>query len=122
MVTSGASLSLMVKVAEQDVALPQASVAVNVTKAWPVAPQLSDNASKSCVISGSLQLSVAVAEANQAARSSALPFPSHSTVRSPAQLIAGARVSLIEMAWEQVAVLALSQLSSAVTVKVRVKV
>ena len=63
------------------VALPQASVAVNVTVADPLAPQSSDRASKSSDQVTPEQASLATAPpwlANHAANSAALPAPSHS--------------------------------------------
>ena len=63
----GAVVSSMVNVAVALLALPQASVAVKVTVAPPVAPQLSLRAVKSCSMVTSLQLSLAVAPARKAA-------------------------------------------------------
>ena len=78
---------------------PQASVAVKVTVAAPVAPQSSLNASKSLLQVTPLQASEALAPpllASHASRSAALPAPSHSTVASAAAMsMVGAVVSSI---------------------------
>ena len=77
--------------------LPQSSVAVNVTEAVPVLPQLSLRASKlldQVTLEQASEAEAQPLEANQAARASALPFPSHSTVASAAAIvIVGAVVS-----------------------------
>ncbi len=68
------------KVAVVGVALPQASVAVNVTVAEPVCPQPSLNKLKLLVQVTPEQVSVAEApplEANQACNWAVLPLPSH---------------------------------------------
>ncbi len=84
----GAVVSSMVKVAVVEVALPQSSVAVNVTVAEPVAAHSSLRASKSLDHVTALQTSLAIAPAlfaNQAFNASKLPAPSHSTVSSIAE-------------------------------------
>ena len=79
----GLVVSSIVKVAVYEEGLSQMSVAVNVTTTEPVAPQSSDNATKSLDHSKSLQLSTAVApplSSNHASNSAMLPKPSHSAV------------------------------------------
>ena len=96
-VKAGAVLSSMVKVALVVVAFPQASVAVKITVAAPVAPQRSLNAVKLLVQVITPQLSVAVApplEAIHAFKAAVLPRPSHSTVwLAAASVITGAVLS-----------------------------
>ena len=78
----GLVVSSMVKVAVDSEKFPQASVALKVTVADPVAPQSSLKAVK-LFDQTKPQLSVAVApplEANQAFKAAVLPAPSHSTV------------------------------------------
>src|SRR5690606_574411 len=83
---SGSVVSTIVKVASVVLVLPQASVAVNITVAEPVAPQRSLKASKSLLQVTPLA-SVAVApplDSNQALSAAAFPFPSLSTELSEA--------------------------------------
>ena len=87
-------MSSMVKVAVVLVLLPQASVAVKITVAEPVAPQLDPEpvegalrALKSLLQLTAPQLSEAEAPPlvfSQSFRAAVLPAPSHSTVASPA--------------------------------------
>ena len=112
-------MSSIVKVAVVDVALPQSSVAVNVTVAAPVAPQSSLNASKSFVHITPPHASVAVAPpllSSQFERSTLLPAPSHSTVASAAAITSGAVVSSMV----NVAVVDVALPQSSVAVKVTV--
>ena len=85
------------KVAEVVEVLPQVSVAVKITVAEPVLPQPSLRASKLFDHVTLEQVSEAEApplEANQAAKASVLPLPSHSTVALVAAIsIVGAAVS-----------------------------
>src|SRR5690606_2103981 len=94
---TGAVVSSIVKVADVELEFPQASVAVKVTVAAPVAPQRSLSALKSFDQEIAEQSSVAVAPpllANQSLRSAVFPAPSHSTVKSLASVsITGAVVS-----------------------------
>ena len=112
-------MSSMVKVAETLLALPQSSVAVNVTVAEPVAPQSSLKPSKSLLQVTPLHTSDAVAPPlsfNQPFNASMLPMPSHSTVSSEAAVMAGFVVS--SMVKVAVVLLALPQSSVAVNVTV----
>jgi len=104
----GAVVSSIVNVAVEEVALPQASVAVNVTEAVPVFPQASLSAVKLFVQVTLEHISEAAAppfEANQAVKAAVLPFPSHSTVAFAAAVsIVGAVVSsIVNVAVEEVA-------------------
>ena len=72
----------MVNVADIVVVFPQASVAVQVTNAEPVAPHPSLSSVKLCVIDTVPQTSSAATSTNQSFRSEIFPEPSHSTVRS----------------------------------------
>src|SRR5205085_1490150 len=94
----GAVLSTIVNVAEVLDALPQSSVAVNVTVALPVLPQPSLRPPKLLLHDTALQTSFAVAppfEASHAFNAARLPPPSHSTVMPDADVVTdGAFVSL----------------------------
>src|SRR5438132_486099 len=98
--------SLIVKVAVVLLALPQSSVAVNLTVAAPVAPHRSLRAVKSLLQVTPPHASVAVAPpwlASQVASAALLPLPSHSTVASAAGVvIEGGVVSLTVIVWMQV--------------------
>ena len=87
----GAVTSIIVKVAVVVEAFPQASVAVKVTIAEPVALQRSLSVSKLWVqLTDPEQISVAAApplDANHAFRDDVFPVPSHSTVRSEAGVV-----------------------------------
>jgi hypothetical protein len=87
----------MVKVAEVDSEFPHSSVAVKVTVTEPVAPQAAETEVKSLLQVTEEQLSEAEAPplaANHAFSSATLPLPSHSTVKSVAEIvIVGAVVS-----------------------------
>ena len=109
----------MVKLATVLEALPQSSVAVNVTVAPPVAPHAAFKASKSFVQITPPHASVASAPplpASHASRSAMLPAPSHSTVSSAAASTSGAVVS--SMVNVAVVLVALPQLSVAVKITV----
>ena len=94
----GGVVSSTVKVADVELVLPQASVAVKVTKPDPAAPQVETKSVKSFDQVIDEQLSDATApplEFNQAIKSAEL-FPSHSTVRPLAVVvIVGSMVSII---------------------------
>ena len=84
---TGLVSSTMVKVAEVVEAFPQASVAVKVTVAEPVAPQVSETEVKLLLQVTEEQASLAEApplEANQAFKAAVFPKPSHCTVKSEA--------------------------------------
>ena len=86
-------MSSIVNVAVVEVALPQSSVAVNITVAEPVAPQAASKATKSLVHVTPLHASVAVAPpllSSHVERSELLPAPSHSTIASAAAIRSGA--------------------------------
>ena len=98
--TTGPSMSSIVNTAIELAALPQASVAVKVTVADPVAPQSSLNELKSLVHVTSPQASIAVAPpllAIHASSSPALPVPSHATVAFEASVNTGAVESVTVM-------------------------
>ena len=98
--TAGPSMSSIVNTAIELAALPQASVAVKVTVADPVAPQSSLNELKSLVHVTSPQASIAVAPpllAIHASSSPALPVPSHATVAFAASVNTGAVESVTVM-------------------------
>ena len=77
----------MVKVADVELVLPAASVAVKMTCTAPAPPQVLAMVVKSLLQVTPLQLSVAAAPPlllSQAIRAAVLPDPSHSTVSSAA--------------------------------------
>ena len=116
----GAVVSSMVKVAVVLVALPQSSVAVNVTEAAPVAPHSSLSAVKSWLQVTFPQMSLAMASpllANHAFNSSLLPAPSHSTTKSEAatSMLGAVVSSMVKVA---LVLVALPQSSVAVNVTV----
>ena len=116
----GTVVSSMVNVAVVDVALPQSSVAVNVTVAAPVAPQSSLKPAKSFDQVTPPHTSLAAAPpllASHAWSSASLPAPSHSTVAfAAATSMLGAVVS--SMVNVAVVDVALPQSSVAVNVTV----
>src|ERR1051325_11229174 len=92
-VICGAVVSCTVTVRWQVLWLPQASVAVKVTVAVPLAPQPSLRAVKSFVTTALPQVSVALAKASHAAICAALPVQSHSNTALVGQVISGKVVS-----------------------------
>ena len=79
-VNIGFVVSIIVKVAVELEAFPQLSVAVKVTEAEPVAPQVSETEVKLLLQVTAEQLSEATAppfEANQAFKTAVFPLPSH---------------------------------------------
>jgi hypothetical protein len=112
-------VSSIVNVAETLLLLPQSSVAVKVTVADPVAPQSSLKPAKSLLQDTPPQTSEAVAPpllANHAFNASVLPAPSHSTVSSEADVVAGAVVSSIVNVAETLLLLPQSSVAVKVTV------
>ena len=106
----------MVKVAEVELVLPAASVAVKMTCTAPAPPQVLAMVVKSLDQLTPLQLSVAAAPPllfNQAISSAVLPDPSHSTVSSAAGVpmvglslssTTTSNVALVVLPWMSVAV------------------
>ena len=106
----GGVVSTTANVAEVVEALPQSSVAVNVTVAEPVLPQSSLNAVKSLdqviPVEQASEAAAPPLDDNQACKAAALPAPSHCTVALTAAVsIVGAVVSSIANVAEVVAVL-----------------
>src|SRR5262245_58245933 len=85
----------MVSVLVHMLLLPQASVAVKMTVAEPVAPHRSDRPVKSLVTVALPQTSLALTLASQAAIWLVLPCPSHSKTALVVQVMLGLVVSMI---------------------------
>ena len=112
-------MSRIVKVAVVVDVFPQASVALNVTRADPVPPHPSDKPAKSLLQVTPLQSSVAVAPpllASHALSAAVFPLPSQSTVWSDAGVIDGGVMSRIV----KVAVVLELLLHASVAVKITV--
>lgn len=93
LVSTGAVVSTIVKVAVQLAELPWMSVAVKVTVVLPVAPHPSESPLKSFPDLAIAQLSVAENEFNQAFNAAGFLWPSHSTTKSGGHFRTGSSLS-----------------------------